>query len=163
VCYKDKLFLYFATRDHSAQIQKIGVASAEIGSNFSRNCWKQEVAQEILSPEFKWEGECIEAPAAFTWNDKVYMFYGGAYNCSPQQIGLAVSKDGIHFDKACNQPILRCGEKGDWNESESGHPYVFIDDTKMYLFYQGSPDGGERWYLSKCEFEMVNDLPKIIQ
>jgi predicted GH43/DUF377 family glycosyl hydrolase len=163
VCYKNKLFLYFATRDHSVKIQKIGVASAEIGSDFSRNCWKQEVPQAILSPEFKWEGECIEAPATFTWNDKVYMFYGGDYNCSPQQIGIAVSKDGIHFDKVYNQPILHCGNKGDWNESESGHPYVFIDDTKMYLFYQGSPDGGERWYLSKCEFEMVNDLPKIIQ
>ena len=40
----------------------------------------------------------------------------------------------------------------------------FMDnDTKMYLFYQGSPDGGEHWYLSKCAFEMVNDLPKIIR
>lgn len=163
VCFKDKLFLYFATRDHSEKIQKVGVASAEIDSDFSRSCWKQEVMQSVVSPEFRWEGECIEAPATFTWKDKVYMFYGGAYNCSPQQIGIAVSNDGIHFDKASDVPFLRCGKKGEWNESESGHPYAFIDDKKMYLFYQGSPDGGKRWYLSKCEFEMVNDLPKIVK
>ena len=58
---------------------------------------------------------------------------------------------------------MLCCDKSGAREEFAKDPYVFMDDTKMYLFYQGSPDGGERWYLSKCAFEMVNGLPKIIR
>lgn len=164
VAFNGGLYLYFATRDHSFKVQKIGVASADINSDFSRDTWKQEIAQSVLTPEYPFEGECIEAPATIAVNDKIYMFYGGAYNCSPQQIGVAVSKDGVHFDKLSSVPFLPCGEKDSWNEHESGHPYVFFDDDgKIYLFYQGTNDKGKTWYLSKKEIAFKNNIPEIIE
>ena len=82
------------------------------------------------------------------------MFYAGAYNCAPQQIGCAVSDDGVFFRRISSEPLVRPGEPGSWNACESGHPYVFRDDDgSAWLFYQGSPDMGQSWYLSRMSLE----------
>lgn len=159
--YKDKLFLYFATRDHEMKIQKLGVAYADLGNDFSRSAWTQGVAQSILYPEFPWEGKCIEAPATVLHGGKIYLFYGGGYNCSPQQIGVAVSADGVAFRKLFNRPFIGAGKKGSWNSDESGHPYVFEDDGNIWLFYQGTADMGESWYLTKSRIVFRNGLPYV--
>ena len=159
VCvFGDKIFLYFATRDHDMKIQKIGGAYARLDSGFSRDSWTQISNQSLLTPELTWEGECIEAPATIVNEGKIFMFYGGSYNCTPQQIGCAVSEDGAFFKRVYNKPFVPCGEKGAWNSSESGHPYAFRDDDgRVYLFYQGSADMGKTWYLSKLEIAFDND------
>ncbi len=157
-----KLFLYFATRDHEMKIQKIGVAYADIESDFSRKCWNQAATRSILEPQYLWEGECIEAPATVVKNDCVYMFYGGAYNCAPQQIGVAVSKDGITFTKCFDKPFLACGKEGEWNSDESGHPYAYVDESgRCWLYYQGTNDMGESWYISRKEIEFKNGIPAL--
>ena len=162
VAHEGKLFLYFATRDHGMKIQKQGVAYAPLGSDYSRDVWTQPIPGSILAPEFVWEGECIEAAATLTQDGKVYMFYGGSYNCTPQQIGCAVSEDGVFFKKLFTEPLIRCGREGEWNASESGHPYAFTDDDgRHYLFYQGSPDGGKTWYLSRCRLGFLDGLPYV--
>ncbi len=155
VCVFDgKLLLYYATRDHNYEIQKIGVAAAPVNSSFSRNDFVHLHSASVLLPEYKWEGKCIEAPATLVRDGKIYMFYGGSYNCTPQQIGCAVSSDGVLFKRLFEKPFITNGEKGAWNESESGHPYVFEDeDGKVYLFYQGSADMGKTWYLTRTEIK----------
>jgi beta-xylosidase len=153
ICVFDgKLFLYFATRDHEMRVQKLGVAYADINSNFSKGDFVQAVNQTVLYPEFKWEGECIEAPASIVRGGKVFLFYAGGYNCYPQQIGCAISDDGVFFKKLFAEPFLPCGKPGEWNSEESGHPYIFEDDDgRTYLFFQGSNSGGKEWYISKTE------------
>lgn len=163
VIHNGKLFLYFATRDHEMKIQKLGVAYADLTSDFSRECWTQGAAHAILSPEYRWEGMCIEAPAAIEHEGKIYLFYGGGYNCTPQQIGVAVSEDGIAFRKLFDRPFIRVGEAGSWNSSESGHPYVFEDNGKIWLFYQGSADMGESWYLTKCGIAFRDGCPVVLE
>lgn len=146
--FKGNYYLYFATRDHSCKIQKIGVASTPFDSKFSRDSWSQCCKKSIVAPEMQWEQECIEAPATVEYNGKLYMFYGGAYNCSPQQIGCAVSTDGVNFEKISSLPLITNGEKGSWNACESGHPYSFLDnDGKYWLFYQGFD--GTTWRITK--------------
>ena len=162
VAFGDKLFLYFATRDHKMKIQKQGAAYAPLGSDYSREKWTQAISGSILAPEFVWEGDCIEAAATLTYDEKVYMFYGGSYNCTPQQIGCAVSNDGVFFKKLLNEPLVPCGKEGEWNASESGHPYAFVDNDKTpYLFYQGSPDGGKSWYISRLRLGFENGMPYV--
>lgn len=164
VCvFHDQLFLYYATRDHRMQKQKVGVASASLDSSFSRNEFREIHSAAVLSPEYLWEQDCIEAPATIVHNGRLYMFYGGAYNCSPQQIGCAVSKDGILFDRVSAKPFLSNGEKGSWNENESGHPYIFEDDDgRVYLFFQGTNDMGRTWYISRREITFdIDGMPRI--
>lgn len=150
--FRGKLYMYFATRDHAYRIQKVGGAAAELDSGFGRGAWEQLAPQALISPELEWEQECIEGPGTIVNGDEIFMFYGGAYNCKPQQVGVASSRDGVFFTRVFTEPFLRPGKSGEWNGSESGHPYAFRDDDgRAYLFYQGSPDMGKTWYLSKVE------------
>lgn len=162
VCvFHHRLHMYFATRDHDMRVQKLGGAWAELDSGFGRSAWHMLAQQSLLTPELQWEGECIEAPATLVHQDQIYLFYGGSYNCTPQQIGCAVSRDGVFFERLSTQPFLPCGKPEAWNSSESGHPYVFQDeDGSIHLFYQGSSDMGKTWYLSKTNLRFEQGVPR---
>lgn len=161
--FQNELFLYFATRDPEGKIQMQAVSKCPLDGRFEKYNWKQCCSESILKPELEWEQECIEAAATIVKNNKVYMFYAGAYNNCPQQIGVAVSEDGVHFNRLYNEPFLKNGEEGSWNSSESGHPYVFEDDDgRVYLFYQGNNDNGKSWYLSKVEIGFQDEMPYVI-
>lgn len=158
-----KLLLYFATRDPLGEIQMQGVATAELDSGFGRDAWTQACDESILKPELPWEEACIEAAALCEREGRLYMFYAGAYNNRPQQIGCAVSDDGIRWKRLFDEPLLPNGEPGSWNSSESGHPFLFKDaDGRTYLFYQGNNDMGRSWYLSMTEIGWRDGLPFII-
>ena len=104
--FKDNYFLFFATRDSAYQIQIQGVASAPLQTQFHRNEWTQLTDWPILKPEYPWEGKCIEAAAICKHDDFLYMFYAGAYNNEPQQIGVAKSADGVHWTRLSNKPFF---------------------------------------------------------
>ncbi len=146
----DRLLLYFATRDPTGRVQKLGVAAAPLRSDFGRGRWTQLCDKSILEPELPWEQDCIEAPAVCRRDGRFYLFYAGAYNNAPQQIGCAVSDDGLAWERLGDRPFLPSGGPGDWNSSESGHPFVFTDASgDTTLFFQGNADGGRTWHLSK--------------
>lgn len=146
--YKGNYFLYFATRDKSYQKQLLGVATTTDKSSFNHGTWKQACSEPILAPTLPWEGNCIEAASIIKRNGKLYMFYAGNYNNAPQQIGVAESKDGLTWKRCFEEPFLVSGKPGEWNSSESGHPGIFDDRKKSYLFYQGNNDLGQTWFLS---------------
>lgn len=149
IVHNGELLLYFATRDPTMTVQMLGVASAPLGSGYERADWTQRSHSPILKPELPWEQQCIEAPAVCKRGNHLYMFYAGAYNNCPQQIGCAVSEDGIAWQRLSDEPFLHNGNAGEWNVCESGHPYTFVDqDGQTYLFFQGNDDMGKTWYLS---------------
>ena len=153
VCrFKGKYFLYFATRDKDFKVQMQGVAVAPGDTDFSRGDWQQACNAPILRPELPWEKDCIEGASVVQKGRKLFMFYAGAYNNAPQQIGVAESRDGIHWQRVSNEPFVPNGKPGEWNESESGHPHLFRDDDgRTYLFYQGNNDHGRTWYITNTE------------
>ena len=80
------------------------------------------------------------------------------------QIGVAVSDDGVHFDRLFDEPFLPNGPPGSWNSSESGHPFLFQDDDgRDYLFYQGNNDKGKTWFLSKMNLHFDGPLPYLVR
>ncbi len=156
------LFLYFSTRDPEFAVQMPGVAAAPLSSNFGRHDWVQRCDGPLLKPELPWEKNCIEASALCRHDGKLYMFYGGAYNNAPQQIGCAVSDDGLNWKRVSDTPVLPNGAQGEWNSSESGHPFVFeARDGTYHLFFQGNSDQGNSWYLSRREIDWQNGIPHI--
>lgn len=150
----DRLFLYYATRCPEARVQMLGASSAPLGSRFDRGDWttltprgpllrpRVPTALDDADMDLSWEGDCIEAPSVLLHEGLYFLFYGGNYNRMPQQIGVAVSRDGIAFRRLNRgRPILPCGAPGEWNHSESGHPAVFRDvDGSCWLFFQGCND-----------------------
>jgi predicted GH43/DUF377 family glycosyl hydrolase len=159
-----KLLLYYATRDPNMEIQMQGVASAPLDSDFARDKWTQiNTNGPILKPELAWETKCIEAAALCKHDGKLYMFYAGGYNNEPQQIGCAVSTNGVSWERLFKMPFIPNGPKGAWNASESGHPYEFTDDDgTTYLFYQGNNEKGKSWYLSKVKIGWKDGLPFVM-
>ncbi len=158
--FNDQYFLYFATRDPDYKIQMMGVAVAPKETNFNREDWQQASDAPILYPELPWEGECVEGASITVQDGRMYMFYAGAYNNWPQQVGVAVSDDGITWERLFDEPFLPNGKPGEWNESESGHPHIFTDlDGRTYLFFQGNNDKGKSWYISNKEVFWDNGMP----
>ncbi len=157
VCaHENTLFLFCATRDPEMEIQMLTVATAPLNSDFGPGEWTQSGDDSILKPQLAWEDTCIEAPSVLRRNGKFWMFYAGAYNCAaqPQQIGLAVSDDGLNWRRTSDEPFLKNGESGTWNADESGHPGVFEDQHgRVHLFFQGTNDKGKTWFLSRVEIE----------
>ncbi len=157
----DSAYLYWATRDPAYGKQFLGVAVAPLAGNFVRDSWKQISREPLLQPELPWELSCIEAPAVFRQQGAWWMFYAGAYNHEGQQIGLARSRDGIAWERCRRQPVLPKGGENQWNAAESGHPAVFRDDDgTLWLFYQGNPDGGATYYLSRVRVGWKDNLPE---
>jgi predicted GH43/DUF377 family glycosyl hydrolase len=161
----DKLIMYYATRDPAGKIQMLHAIAAPRQSGFSRTDWKSLCDGPVLKPELPWEKSCIEAPSVIKRGDTLYLFYGGGYNNNPQQIGCAVSKDGIQFRRLfTDKPLLPNGAPGEWNSSESGHPGMFEDDDgQLYMFYQGNNDQGRTWYLSWVGIGWDGDKPLVIK
>ncbi len=160
--FKDKLFLYAATRDPDMKIQKLVVATADPDSDYGPDCWTQAFDGAILEPELPWETKCIEAATVCQRGDQLVMFYAGGYNNDPQQIGVAVSDDGIRWTRMWDVPFLPNGNEESWNRFESGHPGVFVDDDgQTYLFYQGNNDKGKTWFLSCVKIDWDGNRPRI--
>jgi hypothetical protein len=129
------------------------VAVASGTTKFERHDWKNlSDERPILRPELAWEKDCIEGASVIEKKGKLYMFYAGAYNNAPQQVGVAVSEDAINWKRLTDKPFLSNGKPGEWNSSESGHPHIFQDENgKTWLFFQGNNDNGKTWYISKVE------------
>jgi len=162
--FDGKYLLYFATRDTSMSIQMQGVAGTPLTTNFNKNEWHQLTDHPILEPHYAWEQNCVEGASIIKRGDSLYMFYAGAYNNEPQQIGVAKSADGIYWTKLSEQPFLANGKPGEWNSSESGHPHIFEDsDGRTYLFFQGNNDKGKTWFISNVEIGWGEQGPYIIQ
>lgn len=161
--FKGRWLLYAATRDPQMKVQMIVGAVAEKGRGFGRDAWKMLTDAPVLKPELPWERDCVEAPSIVVRGGTMFMFYAGAYNNAPQQIGCARSTDGIHWERLSQTPFLTNGRAGQWNSSESGHPGVFTDqDGRTYLFYQGNNDGGRTWHLSFVKIGWHDGLPVIV-
>ena len=152
----DSVYLFWATRDRNYKQQFLGVSVAPLSAGMIRQAWQQVSSEPLLKPELSWEMNCIEAASVFESEGKYYMFYAGAYNHEGQQIGLASSDDLTHWERLSDQPALPKGAENQWNSWESGHPGVFIDPKgQKWLFYQGNPDQGYTYYLSKIKFDIV--------
>ncbi|HLP73220.1 MAG TPA: family 43 glycosylhydrolase [Bacteroidales bacterium] len=163
ILFKGKYLLYYATRDSAYKIQMIGVAAAPGNSDFSRDDWKNISKNgPVLEPQLPWERECIEGASVIKKGRNLIMFYAGAYNNNPQQIGMAISKDGVSWKRISDQPFLANGKPGDWNSSESGHPHIFDNpDGPDYLFYQGNNDNGKTWFISNKKITWIKGLPSL--
>lgn len=161
VRHGQRWLLLVATRDPQMKVQMIAGAYSESG--FERGAWKMLADRPLLKPELPWEQDCIEAPTVLRRGGTMFMFYGGAYNNAPQQVGLARSTDGVTWTRVSNEPFLPNGVPGAWNASESGHPGVFVDDDGTpYLFYQGNDDRGRTWRLSVVRLGWRDGLPVIV-
>lgn len=66
---------------------------------------------------------------------KVYMFYAGAYNNCPQQIGVAVSRDGIHFERLSDSPFYPTADREHGMRVNRDIPMCLWMRMTAYIFF----------------------------
>jgi len=87
------------------------VTGAVSESAFSRQDWRPLGDALLLRPELPREKQCIDAPPLLEHQGYLFMFYAGAYNNEPQQIGCARSTDGVKWERVSKEPLLPAGRR----------------------------------------------------
>ncbi len=135
--FKKRYHLYFRGQGEDRHDQ-IGVAYSDFDT-FDGINWKMSPDNPVVpvsrvSADFD-SGHILD-PAAIAVNKHVYLYYTG-YNISwnnwnrPSHIGLAISEDGIHFEKVDHNPII-----------EGTAPEVVAHNGRIYLFFQRKNSDG---------------------
>ncbi len=72
------------------------------------------------------------------YNGSEYMMYYSGHSSSGIRVGLAVSLDGIRWQKSLYNPVLDLGPSGSWDSLCSAYPHIVVTDSQYYMFYSGS-------------------------
>ncbi len=100
--------------------------------------WSKEPANPVLTPGApgEWDSVSVHDPRVLHDNKEYRMWYSG-FDGSKWRIGLAVSLDGVHWDKSERNPIMDASGPGSWDEAGVAYSSVaFIKDV-FYMWYQG--------------------------
>lgn len=101
----------------------------------------------ITQRTIKWEERNVLNPTAVVKDNKVYLLYRAQDSTGTSRIGMAISDDGLHFERQ-SSPVF----------------YPDIDDMKVYEWnYKKSPDyTADTEDCSSCLFDGVED-PRIVE
>ena len=107
------------------------------------------------NPKNPWESLCVLNPAVIRGDDGLfYMLYRAAGNDAEHYIhvGLAISKDGIHFERQSDSPLLSPDPNGADGGGVEDPRLVKIDDY-YFLTYASRPFApGQYWRADKKYF-----------
>jgi hypothetical protein len=104
--------------------------------------WKEYVNNPILKPgkQGEWDHWVIMSMSVVKVGDICHMYYeGGLTSCGDLQIGHASSTDGLHWAKDPANPVLRPGEREQWDDGATWDPFVLYEHGIFKMWY-----GGER-------------------
>lgn len=154
--------MYACTRDPEMSRQSILLAEAPVASDLGPQAWTQLGSGELFGPELDWEHESTESPSLIQHEGRWYMFYGGGYWTRPQQIGCAVSVDGVRFVRLDERPLLPYQSGVDGAPLERASPSVFRDPQgNDHLFVQESADRGRNWRVVRYPLRWEGGRPVI--
>lgn len=95
--------------------------------------WEKRGA--VLAPDpSTWEGDYIAANGSALVVEKTFYYWYQAGR--PPRIGLARSRDGLHWSKH-PEPVLSLGPRGAWDERAVADPYVVHLGGYFFMFYLG--------------------------
>ncbi|GMQ94924.1 MAG: glycosidase [Patescibacteria group bacterium] len=113
---------------------------------------KRAEENPILSPnpDIKWESKAVFNPGAVLVNDSVYLLYRaiGEYDTYISRIGLAISSDGVNFERRNKDPIIK--PEDDYDRWACEDPRVTKVGDIFYITYvalaQRIREGGKPTY-----------------
>jgi len=133
-----------------------GKADSTIGRAVSDDLIHWRDRRQVLprSQEGEFDHGGVSGPFAWIENNQLHMVYVGfprlGYESRPGQHGLAISRDGIHFERAKFNPIHTVGPKGTWNDEVVYKVFVMKHANQYWMFYNayGSKDKCEQMGLA---------------
>jgi len=93
-----------------------------------------------------WDHNAVDNPFVHYEDNVYYAFYEGMNFSSVEQIGLAISTDGVNWEKqSVAAPLLSTGASGSWDSRVTKLPTgVVKKDGLYYLYYTGGDPTGTR-------------------
>jgi predicted GH43/DUF377 family glycosyl hydrolase len=88
-------------------------------------------------PRGSFDERGVADPYVIRAGDKYYLFYLGTDRARRQQLGVAQSGDGIHWEKLRANPILELGGTGAFDERGLGEPAVWSSGGSYWMLYTG--------------------------
>ena len=92
----------------------------------------------VSKKEVLWEGRNVLNPSAIVKDGKVYMIYRAQDSAMTSRLGLAISEDGLHFEKQ-DKPIFfpenDSMKKYEWNGGVEDPRIIESEDGKYILTY----------------------------
>ncbi len=82
-----------------------------------------------------WDDHSISNPSVLFDGTEYKMWFTG-FNGS-MRIGYATSKDGVHWTKYSQNPVLDLGPEGSWDAQHVANPSVLFDGTEYKMWYTG--------------------------
>ncbi len=113
----------------------IGYATSTDGIN-----WTKYAGNPIITTVANtWESINVQDPHVIKQDNQYYMWYGGGSSDSSynQEVGFALSSDGISWTKSPANPVLTRGNIGDWDSNLSSFPSVLLDNGQYKMWYTG--------------------------
>ena len=127
----DRLVMYYTGYDGT--LGQTGIAYSTDGLN-----WTKYGGNPVLRTGSGWESSLAAARGVFKQivlqDTSYFMIYSG-FDYDTRSIGVAVSRDGLSWDKYSGNPVLRPGEPGDWDAGGVTMSSVILDKGVYYLFY----------------------------
>lgn len=153
----DELWLYYTGRAGTDGMLSIGLATSTDGRHFVDAGPDPVFSYTGVAGDFDHRG--VAHPSVLQ-RDGVFELW---YAAGTRQIGHALSRDGVHFERSCHNPVWS-GDAASWDHGEVKAPEIAWFDGLYWMAYSGgghaeyqvgwaaSPDG-ERW--------VVHDQPLI--
>lgn len=134
----DEYWLYYvATVDTAADdpaTLQLGLAKSPDGENWARHSGNPLMGRG--EPE-SWEARWIESPCVVKTDSLFYMWYNGFNPNWRIHVGLAISEDGIHWEKSGANPVFSPQPGSDWDSVGVYAPQVRWLDDRFLMFYTG--------------------------
>lgn len=129
-----KYYMFFA--GHDGYCERIGMAVSDDLLN-----WRKEYSEPVLDlgKTGDWDEFHISDPRVLKIDELYLMFYSG-YDAKEKKgrLGVAYSRDLLHWEKFKDNPIMNTGSKSDWDSHEAARANIFLDDNnEYYLVYSG--------------------------
>jgi predicted GH43/DUF377 family glycosyl hydrolase len=153
--FQGKLWNFYSGFD--GKVWRTGAATSADGVT-----WTKAASNPVLAPagnsDGDWDvGNIAANGAAVVVKEQILYFYQGVDRFGKTHIGLARSKDGVHFTKTA-KPVFVAGAAHGWESDGVADPYVIEKNDILYLYYLGqdelqtqrlgiarSKDGGATW------------------
>ena len=107
--------------------------------------WHKE-PRPVLEPGpfMSWDERGVADPEVIRIGSEFYLYYLGQDRAARQRIGVARSRDGVHWEKLTANPVLELGEPGAFDENGLGEPAVWRMRGWYWMLYTGRGAGEVR-------------------
>jgi predicted GH43/DUF377 family glycosyl hydrolase len=100
--------------------------------------WRKEPSPVLLpGPRGSWDERGVADPYIFAAGPSLYLYYLGQDRARQQRLGVARSRDGVHWEKLRSNPILELGDPGAFDENGLGEPAVWTAGGFYWMLYTG--------------------------